>query len=74
MKYIILKALDPVDIIITKAARLNARDEEDIVALVKFVKKEDLMERFEKVVKTYAGREEEYRYHFQIILKRFFGK
>lgn len=74
MKYIILKALDPVDIIITKAARLNARDEEDIAALVKFVKREDLMKRFENVVKTYAGKEEEYRYHMEIILKRFFSK
>lgn len=72
MKHIVLKALDPADIIITKAARLNARDEEDIAALVKFVKKNDLLNRFEKVVKTYAGKEEEYRYHFEIILKRFF--
>ena len=73
LPHIVLKALDPIDIIITKAARLNARDEEDIAALVRFVKKQNLVNRFERVVKTYSGKEEDYRYHFQIILKRFFG-
>lgn len=74
MNHIVLKALHPVDVVITKAARLNARDEEDIAALATFVNKEDLLRRFEKVVKTYAGKEEDYRYHFEIILKRFFEK
>ncbi len=74
MEHIVLKALDPIDIIITKAARLNARDEEDIAALIPFVQKKDLLNRFEKVVFTYAGKEEEYRYHFEIILKRFFNQ
>ena len=41
MKNITLKALNPVDIIITKAARFNARDEEDIEALSKRVDKCD---------------------------------
>ncbi|MBI5073491.1 hypothetical protein HZA99_06765 [Candidatus Woesearchaeota archaeon] len=74
MNHIVLKALHPIDVVITKAARLNARDEEDIAALAGFVKKEELTKRFEKVVKTYAGKEEEYRYHLEIILKRFFTK
>lgn len=74
LKHIELKALDPVDIVITKAARLNARDEEDIQALVAYVKKEELVARFEMVVGTYMGKEEDYRYHFQIILHRFFSK
>ncbi|MBI5002017.1 hypothetical protein HZC31_01380 [Candidatus Woesearchaeota archaeon] len=74
LNHVVLKALAPVDIVITKAARLNARDEEDIAALVKFVNKEELIKRFEKVVTTYAGKEEEYRYHFGIILKRFFNQ
>ena len=74
LDHIVLKALAPVDIIITKAARLNARDEEDIGVLVKFVNKKELIKRFEKVVTTYAGKEEEYRYHFGIIMKRFFTK
>lgn len=71
---ITLKALSPVDIIITKAARFNARDEEDIETLSKYANKEELIKRFEKVVKTFSGREEDYRYHFDIILKRFFNK
>lgn len=70
---LIVKALDPLDIIITKTARLNARDEEDIEILAKYVKKEELIERFEAVVKTYAGDETMYRYHFSIVLKRFFA-
>lgn len=72
LKNISLKALSPVDIIITKAARFNARDEEDIGALSKYVNKEELIERFNLVVSSYAGKEEDYRYHFRIILKRFF--
>jgi hypothetical protein len=72
LKYITLKALHPVDIIITKAARLNARDEQDIMALSKRVDKSELIRRFETVVSTYAGRESDYRLHMDIILKRFF--
>jgi len=72
MKNIILKALAPVDIIITKAARFNARDEQDIQSLVPSVKKEELKTRFEQVVDTYAGNEEEYRYHMDIVFRRFY--
>lgn len=67
-----LKALDPADIIITKAARLNARDEEDIEVLAKHVDKKILVKRFELVVKTYAGNEKQYSDNFNHILKRFF--
>ena len=72
MKNITLKALSPTDIIITKAARLNARDEEDIEALAKHVDKEILVKRFKIVVKTYAGSEKQYNENFNHILKRFF--
>lgn len=72
MKNVILKALDPVDIIITKAARFNARDSEDIEALAKHVNKKELAERFEKVIGSYAGNEEDYKYHMNLILKKFF--
>jgi len=67
-----LKALSPVDIVITKAARLNARDEEDIEAISKYVEKEELIKRFEDVIDSYAGKGEDYRRHIEIILKRFF--
>ena len=72
LKNIILKALSPADIIITKAARLNARDEEDIGILARYVKKEELMERFNDVVGTYAGDEKVYRHNFEVVLRRFF--
>ena len=72
MKNITLKALSPTDIIITKAARLNARDEEDIEALSKHVDKEILVKRFKIVVKTYAGSEKQYNENFNHILKMFF--
>lgn len=72
LKNIDLKALNPIDIIITKAARLNARDEEDIEALAKHAKKEDIIKRFKEVVKTYAGDENLYRDNFNHIIKRFF--
>jgi len=72
LKNISLKALDPADIIITKAARLNARDEEDIESLAKHVNRGILIKRFEQVAKTYAGNENAYRDNFNHILKRFF--
>ena len=74
LKNLAVKALCPADIIITKAARLNARDAEDIKALVKFVSKEELLKRFSQVVGTFAGNEEQYRYHMEIILKRFYSQ
>ena len=58
--------------VITKAARLNARDEEDIQALSKYVNKEELIRRFEGVVNSYSGKEEDYRNHLGVVLKRFF--
>ncbi len=69
---ITLKVLSPVDIIITKAARLNARDEEDIATLSKYVDKNELIKRFNNVKDSYAGNEDDFAYHFSIILKRFF--
>ena len=67
-----LKVLSPVDIVITKSARLNARDEEDIRAIAKYVEREELVKRFEKVASTYSGREEDYRENFGYILRTYF--
>ncbi len=74
LRNITLKALSPADIVVTKSARLNARDEEDIGAIAKYVKKEELIERFNQVVGTYAGKEEDYRVNFEVIVKRYFTK
>lgn len=73
-KNIKLKTLNPLDIIITKVARLNARDEEDITALIKNKKidKNKLTKRFREVIETYAGSEKDFEYHFKLILERHF--
>ena len=67
-----LKVLSPVDIVITKSARLNARDEEDIKAIAKHTEREELVKRFEQVVGTYSGREEDYRQNFEYVLRMYF--
>lgn len=74
LKNIKLKILHPIDIIITKAARYNARDEEDIALLVKTkeINKKELIKRFDKVVESYAGSEDSFRSNFEFILKRHF--
>ena len=72
LKNITLNTLSPADIVITKSARFNARDEEDISAIAKYVKKSELIERFEQVVGTYAGKEEDYRMNFEVVVKRYF--
>ena len=71
-----LRTLSLEDIIITKAARYNERDEEDIetIAKTKKVNVKELKKRFEPVKETYVGREEDYEYHFNLILKRHFEK
>lgn len=74
LEKITLKALSPVDIVITKCARLNARDEEDIISIAKKVSKPELLERFERVVGTYSGRGEDYRANFDYIIQRYFSK
>ena len=73
LRNIKLRALSYVDIVVTKAARLNARDEEDIKAVAKFVSKDELIKRFNQVRKTYAGNEEDYNLNFNYILKNYFG-
>lgn len=74
-KNIKLKTLHPMDIIITKAARYNARDEEDIATLAKKVKidKNSLVKRFEEIAVTYAGSETNFRHNFNVIHKRHFS-
>lgn len=69
-----LRTLSLVDIIITKIARYNERDEEDIAAVLKnrAVDKEELIKRFNQIRETYAGRKEDFDYHFNLVLKRHF--
>ncbi|MBI2666511.1 hypothetical protein HYX13_02770 [Candidatus Woesearchaeota archaeon] len=73
-KYLSLKVLSLEDIILTKTARFTTRDIEDIKAIVATgkVKLEILKKRFAEVFETYGGREEDYQYHFELMLKIFF--
>lgn len=75
LKNISLRTLSPVDIILTKAARYNERDEEDIATITKAnkINKRELVKRFNDIVSTYAGSEEDYKHQFNLILKRHFN-
>ncbi|HLC90515.1 MAG TPA: DUF6036 family nucleotidyltransferase [Candidatus Nanoarchaeia archaeon] len=75
-KRLLLKTLSVEDIILTKTARFNNRDIEDIKAVVasRKVELKDLRKRFLQILETYAGREEDYTYHFDLVMKIFFGE
>lgn len=70
-----MRTLSLIDIIITKTARYNERDEEDITAIAKMdmINKQELIDRFKQVAEIFAGREKDYEYHFNLILKRHFN-
>ena len=70
---ILLKALHPVDIVVTKIGRLDNRDIEDIGDCIKkcSIKKEDLEKRALNVI--YVFNEENYKYNLQWTLKKFYS-
>ncbi len=72
MKNIKLRVLDPLDIIVTKVGRLNARDKEDIATCIKKFKitKTEIRKRAKQV--TYVGREENYEINLNHVMKNFF--
>lgn len=74
--HISLRALQPVDIIVTKIGRLNERDIQDIDACIRKgnVSKAEIKERALRVVQTYVGPEEDYLYHLNLVLDKFFKK
>src|SRR3989344_5357194 len=57
LKKINLKILSPLDLVVTKASRLNPRDIDDIKEVVrkKKIKKEELLARFGIVKKSWPG-------------------
>jgi hypothetical protein len=71
-KHIQLKALHPVDIVVTKIGRLNERDLQDIEVCIKNsnLSKSQIEQRANQV--QYVGKEENYRYHIQYVLEKFF--
>jgi len=72
MKNMKLRTLDPLDIIVTKIGRLNARDKEDIATCIKKFKitKAQIKKRAKQVI--YVGREENYEINLNHVMKNFF--
>ncbi|MEM3172809.1 MAG: hypothetical protein QXE82_04635, partial [Candidatus Nitrosotenuis sp.] len=68
-----LRTLDPVDIIITKIARLDERDEQDIESCIKKfkIKKNQIIRRAEDI--GYSGNDGVFKDNLATILKKFFG-
>lgn len=72
--HILLKALHPVDIVVTKIGRLNQRDIQDIEKCIsKFkITKDEITARATLVSPTYVPREEDYLYHLNWVIKKFY--
>ncbi len=72
--HISLRALQPVDIIVTKIGRLNPRDIQDIEYCIRKCKisAAEIKERALLVVPTYIGPEKDFLYHLDLVLKKFF--
>ena len=74
MKHIHLRALHPVDIVVTKIGRLDARDKQDIETCVKKFKltKNQIAKRAKQV--EYVGRGENYKINLNHVLKNIVKK
>jgi len=72
LRNIVLKALNPLDIVVTKIRRLDDRDAQDIEACIKRFKltKDQIAGRAAQV--HYVGNEENYSINLRHILHRFF--
>jgi ABC-type phosphate transport system auxiliary subunit len=72
--HILLKALHPIDIVVTKIGRLNQRDIQDIETCINAFKisKDQITARAALVSPTYVPREEDYLYHLDLVIKKFF--
>lgn len=70
IKNTVLKALNPIDIIITKIARLNARDRDDIRECIKRYRpaKEEIRTRARSVLKSYHANEAVYKMNLKSVL------
>ena len=67
-----LRALDPLDIVVTKIERLDERDIQDIQECIRRFKltKSDVKRRASQL--DYLDNVEDFRYHLRLVLKRFF--
>jgi ribosome-interacting GTPase 1 len=70
IKNILLRALQPLDIIVTKIARLNNRDREDIKTCMDRcnISNQDIQIRAEQVLESYPANEEVYKTHLSEVL------
>lgn len=73
LKNIQLRVLDPVDIVITKIARLDERDDQDIESCIKRfkIKKSQITKRAKEI--GYSGNDEVFKGNLEIVLRKFFG-
>ena len=67
-----VRALRPLDIIVTKIGRLNQRDEEDIKDCIRrfAITKTQILRRAEKII--YIGKEELYKDNLRYVCSRFY--
>jgi hypothetical protein len=72
--HILLKALHPIDIVVTKIGRLNPRDIQDTTSGINAFKisKDQIKTRAALVSPTYVPREEDYLYNLDWVIKKFF--
>lgn len=74
LKNIDLRALAPVDIVVTKAGRLDERDLDDIAACIKMfgLTRNAIVRRGKQV--EYAGNQDVFDYNLESVSQRFFTK
>jgi hypothetical protein len=75
-KHISLRAIQPVDIIVTKIGRLDGRDIQDIGDCVRKsnVSEAEIKARASLVIPTYFGREGDYLHNLDVVVEKFFKK
>lgn len=69
-----LRALHPVDIVVTKVGRLSRRDEDDIKACIKYCRltREEVIARGELVAEAYPANEVVYRDNLRFVVDNYF--
>jgi hypothetical protein len=72
--HLLLKALHPLDIVVTKIGRLNQRDIQDIETCIRKFKisKEEVTSRAALVSPTYVPKEEDYLYHLNWVIEKIY--
>jgi hypothetical protein len=75
-KRISLRAIQPVDLIVTKIGRLDGRDIQDIGYCIRKsnVSEAEIKARALLVLPTYVGHEEDYSFNLDVIVEKFFKK